>query len=437
METEPPFELQPQFRLNYYDTYKRLSYETTLEVTRFNREGRSRYINSRTSYEYGGLAATRYHLEPSLRYHLLDFRGTTLDAGARIFLTHYDQGHMVGSQNADADLRSLGVYDEDHLWHSRTRKLYELEVRGKTTFARKAIDMRHTQTIEPEFKYQFIPYRNQSGIALYDSTDRVEDFYSLFSWRRYAGIDRIADVNAVTFGVTSRLLDAHDREILKVGIAQAYNFEPTRVSQTYLDKTEDYPRSLLAIGLDCTPFEHVTFHHATAYNTQDSKIDTSATSLRYASNGWLLGVSYRFGRDSSRDLKKYLRDQDAYLNGSTKSRPVWQSADLKQLGLELSIPLGSQWRLSGAWYRELGQKLNMDRKIAVKYEDCCWSVAFVYEDYLRLRTRRGHLERHDKRIFGIEFSLKGFMEMGARGITSPISTDTQLYGSFDPIQLNR
>jgi LPS-assembly protein len=38
-----------------------------------------------------------------------------------------------------------------------------------------------------------VPYKDQDNIGVYDSTSMRQDYYSLFSDRRYAGLDRISD----------------------------------------------------------------------------------------------------------------------------------------------------------------------------------------------------------------------------------------------------
>lgn len=113
--------------------------------------------------------------------------------------------------------------------------------------------MNHTQTLEPEFKYQYIPYKDQSNIALYDTTNRYDDYYTLFSPHRYAGIDRIANINMATFGLTSRLLDAHDREVFRAALAQGYNFSDNRVKLRQTDTLSTNPRSPLEALIDVVP----------------------------------------------------------------------------------------------------------------------------------------------------------------------------------------
>lgn len=401
-----PFSMLPQIKANYYDSFGALTFKMNGELTRFDRP---------KSRGYESYSATRVHLEPSFNYHLLDFRGTTINAGGRLFLTHYNQSEL----NTASELAYLGV---NSIERSRTRALYELEISGKTTFERKVIDMRHTQTLEPEVKYMYIPYKDQSHIALYDTTSRMDDFYSLFSYRRYAGLDRIADVNALTMGFISRLLNAHDQEVFRLGVAQAYSFVKTRVKLKTSDKLSNYPRSPIAATVDARPFDNVTLHAAISYDTDDGEFNSYNTSLRYNGGGVLAGVSYRYARDAN------------YSFEALKKGKGLVSEDLKQIGAELSIPLGNEWRFTAAYYRDLRQKYNIDRKVGLRYESCCYSVNIGYEEYMKLDSAAVKIKQD--RVFGVMFTFKGFMGLNIKGMKDT-STNTHFLPSVDEVNLNR
>lgn len=401
-----PFSLLPQLRANYYDNLGAMSYKLFGEVTKFDRPQKRGY----ESY-----SATRVHLEPSFNYHLLDFRGTTINAGGRLFLTHYNQSNLTTA----SELSYLGVKSIDR---SKNRALYELEISGKTTFERKVIDMRHTQTLEPEIKYMYIPYKDQSHIALYDTTDRMDDFYSLFSYRRYAGLDRIADVNALTMGFTTRLLNSHDQEIVRIGLAQAYSFVKTRVKLNITDTLNEYPRSPLALTFDARPLDNVTMHAAVSYDTDNGKFNSYNTSVRYNGGGLLAGLSYRFAKNAN------------YSFEALKSGKGLVKEDLKQIGAELSIPLSADWRISAAYYRDLRQKYNIDRKIGLRYESCCYSVSIGYEEYMKFDSSAVKIKQD--RVFGVMFNFKGFMGLNIKDMNN-ISTNTHFLPSVDEVNLNR
>lgn len=402
-EVIAPFALMPRLNANYSDTYDKFLFGIDSEISRFEQ---SEIKNIETFH------AVRSHLEPYVKYHVFDQRGTTLDAGARFFYTHYDQ----------SDVNSIPAWDRNYFGYeqgatSKNRSLYLLEMRGKTTFERKVIDMNHTQTLEPEIKYQYIPYENQDDIPLYDTTDRLDDFYTLFSHRRFTGLDRIANLNTLTVGLTSRILDAHDREIMRLSVAQAHSFEPNKVNLKYLNKEEEDARSKLVYTFDTLLFDNLKFHSSGSYDTNENELDAIRSVLRYENNGFLAGISHRF-----------IRDGNIIIGTSTPE-------DLNQIGGELSIPVANNIKFDAAMYYDTKQNYNIDKKFALRYQDCCFSVALVYEDYMQMNWNSG---KHDSdKVIGLQFELKGFYTINVHGIDNPSSTNTHYIPSTDPVNLNR
>ncbi len=398
-----PFAMLPKLSGSWYGTRGIAALDFYGEATRFELESFDDYSSEDT---------IRLHTEPSVMLHLFDRRGTLLEAGGRLFLTHYSQGDYNKLPSSYRDYFGFDSADS-----SKSRFLYELEVHGKTTFERKAFDMRHTQTIEPEFKYAYVPYRNQNSIALYDTTDRIDDYYTLFSFRRYSGLDRIADTNTLTMGLTSRVLDAHDREVFKVMAAQAYSFVPTRVTLNSADSRQTYPRSLLTGSIDATPLEGLNMRVAGSYSTQQRRFQSYSASATYQRSGASVTANYRYLRDGNYD----------YIKGGI--------SDIRQVGLGGTIPLGRDWRATAAIYRDIDQSYNIDRKVALKYEECCWSIALVYEDYAKMDwSARDHKKDN---VFGLQFEFKGFYTVQIEGIDNPMSPDTHYMPFADPTSLNR
>ncbi|MDY6323041.1 MAG: LPS assembly protein LptD [Succinivibrio sp.] len=398
-----PFAMLPKLSGDWGGTSGRAALSVYGETTRFTLEPFDDYSEKQT---------VRAHFEPHFEYHLFDQRGATLDAGGRLFVTHYHQGSLDHLPQVYHSY--FGFNDLDK---SRTRFLYELEMRGRMSFERKMLDMRHTETLEPEIMYQYVPYRDQRNIAIYDTTDHLDDYYSLFSYRRFSGIDRIADVNAVTAGVTSRILDPHDREVLRVMAAQTYSFVPSRVTLNNSEAHSKYPRSLLTGSLDANPWDVVNIHSGFAYNTESSEFKSYNASLAYNSGGTRVNVNYRFLRDENYDFEKR------------------RTADIRQIGVGLSVPLGRDWRFTAAAYRDLDVGYDINRKASLKYEDCCWSIAFVFDDYTKMDwTKGGHVT---EKVAGLQFELKGFYTFTVDGVVNPTSVDTHYLPFADPTNLNR
>ncbi len=399
-----PFAMMPKLKGSWYDTFGRLKTGFSGELVQFTEP---------SDGDYDNFAATRLHLEPSIEYQFVNSRGTLLAAGARGFFTHYDQD----------DLEKLPDYYQTNLGFrefnsNEDRALYLLELRGKTTLERKILDMRHTQTLEPEIAYHYIPYKDQSRIGLYDTTDRMTDYYSNFSWRRFTGNDRIADTNAVTFGLTSRILDPHDREKLRLVISQTYSFVRTRVTLNPNDAPTENPRSPLAFTFDFSPIDEITSHGQIAYDNETNRISSGNFMTEYADeNGYMVQVNYRFSRDGNRTLENRV-------------------VDLDQIGLQFKVPLFSD-RLSliAAGYRDLEQHRDINTKLALRYEECCYAIAFVFEDYNR--TDWDNMTSKNENRFGIQFEFKGLGAVTVTGSDEVDTTDTYLIDHFNPTNLNR
>lgn len=397
-----PFSMLPQLTGAWYDTFGAALLRVNGEVTQFVSPNES---------EYSHFNATRLHVEPGLTYQFYNSRGTSLSAGGRLFLTHYEQGSLDDLPDYYHDV--LGF---DSLDGSADRALYLLETRGKTTLERRVLDLRHKQTLEPEIAYRYIPYTDQSDIGLYDTTDRQSDYYSNFSFRHFTGLDRIADVNEITFGFTSRLLDPHDRELLRLAISQTYSFVPTRVTLNPNDEASNYPRSPLSLSADANLLEGWTMHGAFSYTNETNSIIAWNLMTEYESDSGFKGqVSYRFADNGNRTLEDDV-------------------VDLEQLGLQLELPLNDKFKLIGAFYHDFEQDNDIDKKLALRYEECCWAITFMIEDYNK--TDWEDLDREEERRIGIQFEFKGLGAVNISGADEPNSTDTVLLDHFNPTNLN-
>lgn len=399
-----PFAMLPQIKAQYYDAYGPFTFDIQGNMTQFTSNS-----GTETSSRF---QATRLHFEPDFGYQIFNNRGTSISANAKGFLTHYSQDSLDSMPSYYKD--SLGFTS---LADSTTRALYLLQFTGKTTLERKVLDLRHTQTLEPEIRYQYIPYEDQNDIALYDTTNRMSDYYSNFSSNHFTGYDRIADLNNITFGLTSRLLDAHDRELMRFGISQTYSFVPSRVTLNPNDPKNLYPRSPLSAFFNANPLPGLTTHASITYNNETNSVSAWNAMARYRNeNGLLVQVSYRFADDGNRSF-----DNDI--------------VDLSQLGLVTQIPLHDKLSLTLATYQDVKQDNNIDSKVALKYEECCWSVAFVYENYNSCDWDSLTQEK-DHRV-GIQFEFKGVGAVNVTGSADKNFTNTHLLNNFDPTNLSQ
>lgn len=395
-----PFKLLPQIKANYHNALKGLlSYNVNFVFSNF--EASSKYENE--TFE-----AQRYHFEPTVTIPFVYYEGIDLNAKGSILYTYYNQNvpdtlhHFYTTQG----------FSNRELENSIDRLLYRTELNGKMTFAN-TLENLYTLTIEPQFQYMYIPYKNQDNIGLYDTTDRVFDFYSIFSYRNYAGLDRISDTNRFSYGFSYSIYDENYHEKLRFNIGQAYDFVPKRVRLYPNDTKNYYPRTPIASTLDLNLIDSISLHGDIVYNTEKNET-ASWNSMLNVNYEELMGqISYRYNRNGNR----------------TSNNEI---IDLKQLGILMKLPVTPDLTLIAGGYRDLEQGLDIDKKLALKYESCCYSVGFQIERYNKPNNYT--MTSDNETTLGVFFELKGLANVG---VNSEFSPSTKLIPYTDTVNLNK
>ena len=155
------------------------------------------------------------------------------------------------------------------------------------------------QTIEPRMLYVHIPYREQSDLPVFDTITPDLNLVQLYRKNRFLGVDRIADTDQVSIGVTSRILDvASGKELMSATIGQTRYQSESGVllpGETFIGReTSDY---IAQVGF--LLYDNLNFDVGHQWGTDDAGTTRSEARLQYrpASNK-ILNLSYRFRRDS-------------------------------------------------------------------------------------------------------------------------------------------
>jgi LPS-assembly protein len=89
----------------------------------------------------------------------------------------------------------------------------------------------YTQTLEPRIFYVRTPYHDQSYLPNYDGGAKDFSLATIYSENPFVGNDRIADMNRLTMGVTSKFISpVTGAQALSVGAAQRFSFADQRVT---------------------------------------------------------------------------------------------------------------------------------------------------------------------------------------------------------------
>ncbi|GJC06903.1 LPS assembly protein LptD [Aeromonas hydrophila] len=404
---QQPHELMPRIDHNYYQQGSWYDLAWNTEITKFG------YNNAQAiaQNQGGAYTGTRVYTAPTLTMPLINEAGYYLDSQYKLMYTRYDQEvpdnmSQTFVKNFTAEGGNGVTLDEGII----TRTLPSFRLKGGMTFERNQnwFGGDANQTLEPEFQYLYVPYKNQDNIGVYDSTSMRQDYYSLFSDRRYAGLDRISDSNRVSIGLTSRVYDEAGDERIRLAVAQAFDFVAPRVKLYPSETLNTNTRSPLSFEGDAKINEQWFAHAGAQYDVDQSRLSSANSAIEYRREKLISQLNHRFVRDANYDLEN-----------------KGQVTDLNQIGLLLTTPLNDQWHLYGGYYQELNQSVKSDRKVGLKYDSCCWSINFNLEwvntpDNVTMRPT-------SERSLGIQFEMKGLGSVGTGSKGTSLDTEALPY----------
>ena len=237
---------------------------------------------------------------------------------------------------------------------------------------------RRIQTLEPRMLYVHVPHRDQDDLPVFDTITPDLNLVSLYRTNRFLGIDRIADTDQISIGVTSRILDeSSGRELVAATIGQTRYLSASGVTmpgESFVDNdSSDYIAEVRFLL-----FENMNFDLGHQWGDEDSGTTQSQARLQYRPAGnKILNLSYRFRRDS-----------------------------LEQGDLSWSWPVSTQLNFVGRYKFSFRDDEALEQFFGIEYESCCWG--------LRLVSRR-HISARDgtrDSSIGLQLVLKGMSSVG-------------------------
>ncbi len=152
----------------------------------------------------------------------------------------------------------------------------------------------YTQTLEPRLYYVKTPYHNQLDLPNFDSAALDFNDSSIFSDNAFSGVDRVADLDELTAGVTTRLIDARTgAEAMRLGVAQRTLFRDQRITESGAPLTQHLSDILLLGSASILPRWSVD--GTLQYSPQIHQTVRTVTNLRYSPTAWrTFSVSYRY-----------------------------------------------------------------------------------------------------------------------------------------------
>jgi LPS-assembly protein len=237
------------------------------------------------------------------------------------------------------------------------------------------------QSLEPRVLYVNRPFRDQSDLPVFDTILPDFNLVQLFHKYQFVGPDRIGDTDQLSFGFTTRLIDAASgRERLSATLGQ------TR----YLTSQQ--------VGLPGQMLPDV------------SASDYVAELQMGLSDMWNLALGYQWDSETNRmaraETRFEFRPQADRVFGVGYR---YRRGTLEQGDLSLVWPVGERWRMIGSYSYSLLEKEPLEQFVGWEYEACCWRLRVIGRQYVSRRT--GETDS----AISIQLELKGLTQ----GVTSP------------------
>ncbi|MBE8167345.1 MAG: LPS assembly protein LptD [Shewanella sp.] len=388
--SDKPYQVMPQLTWNYraLDIFKNIDFSFYSEVSNF--ENKDNAQNS----------ATRLHFEPSIMLPIYGPAGY-FTTELKLYQTNYWQDDSHTAQAAQ-----LSPLDDNV-----SRTIPSLRMHGQINFERtlQLFSEQYRQTLEPQAQYLYVGHQDQSQIGLYDTAQLQEDYYGLFRDRRFSGLDRIADANQFTVGLTTRLFDEHNKEQLKFSFGQIFYLRDSRVNLNNSRSIVNQPSaSVLAAELDAHIYNDWYLGSELQYDTKNRETKKTEFTLDFRPEAnKLFQLSYRFVPD--------------LLNTNTNNQ-----VDIAQAGTRVAWPIKDSLYFVGNWYYDLKQKRSVEAYTGFQYESCCWAVRLSYRYRIKANYDDNFTpdiverEQFESGVF-LNFEIKGLGGSGSLGVTDMLN----------------
>ncbi|MEO5735818.1 MAG: LPS assembly protein LptD [Rubrivivax sp.] len=282
------------------------------------------------------------------------------------------------SYGIDSDTARNGTVDDRKRRESRTVPTISIDSGMRFERPTQLFGRAFEQTLEPRLLYVRTPFVDQSGLPNYDSAAKDFNFNSIYSNNSFSGIDRVADANQLTVGVTTRYLDASTgAEALRLGVVQRVLFETQRITPQ-ADGTpggepfsQRFSDALLLGSTSLLP--KWNFDAAIQYSPDLKRSVRSIVGVRYAPGPFrTVSVNYRLARGLNEQLEVAWQ------------WPVWGNPDTALRGVADGSCKGS-WYAVGRVNYSLKDSRITDSVLGAEYDAGCWIGRVVAE---RLSTGR-------------------------------------------------
>ncbi len=423
-----PYSHKPEFDFNYLHPFGLfgLTYGLRLQAVNFtnsNFPGENRLIA--LGLKDPVTTGQRYVLRPSISYPITE-PGYYLRPRLQADLAYY---HLVNQ--------------EPGFENNPSRALPMFDLLGKLNFERYETVFGHTyiQTLEPEIYYLYVPFKNQTAIPIFDTSQPILSVPQMLHDNRFAGNDRMGDANQVTLALTTRMLNPTDgTERFKAQVADIVYFTRRKVNlcqpSLFGEPGNNCPRSdgnPLSTTNSFSPLVGSVSYHLLPYWTI------------YANLTWQLGDSTPLAQGASIHYQtddqhifnlgyNFLQFEVPQTVGGVQINRITQvlgpNPRLGTVSLVWPLPFWHNWAFLGYSDYDIRFKRFVGNAVGIQFDSCCWGFRFVLSRTLlferELSTVRDERNEFNNAVY-LQIIFKG---LGVFGNHDPSSLLTSNISGF-------
>ena len=264
-----------------------------------------------------------------------------------------------------------------------SRTIPSFSFKSGLIFEKQSTDGHYKKILEPQIYYLNVPYRTQSSIPLFDTTQPEFRFNQLFDDNRFEGVDRIGDADQLSFALTHKILHSKSgKEIIRASLGQIFYFRNNKVALNTATATPQRSKSDIAAELSFSLNEKVKFYNTISWNNDTDHTQQTINRLSLnAGNNRLINLFHHYRRD-----------------------------EYKQLGINFSLPVANQWKLFGGYSYDTRSNRDLLTVAGLEYQSCCWSLRLLGQRFLKDIDGDGSLatgQLNYDRTIGIELNFRG------------------------------
>ncbi|MGJ8524018.1 LPS-assembly protein LptD [Carnimonas sp. R-84981] len=275
----------------------------------------------------------------------------------------------------------------------------------------------YRQTLTPRLYYAYVPYRDQSKLPEFDTALRSPSFEDLWSPYRFNGIDRIGDVNKISYGVSSSFFDDDTGfQRFTFDLGQSYYFENRHVTDDdpskYFGPNGKGPRDKYNYDLtrDYSPaIARATWHinrdwsasYAMFYDTERGNAERNDLYVHYhnADNGNAFNLGNRWEREGFDP------------SGDRDDRLGYNRNEFDVSG---SWAISPSVSLVGRYLYDQTNSRSLEKLAGIQFNDCCYAVQVAWRKYIDDNDTLNRIDDDDSKsgVF-LRFIFKGLGGLGS------------------------